>query len=127
MKRLVALVLIVSACGGGSAPVTGLAADGQALFDQRVLGENAGCVTCHSLRPDVVLVGPSLARIGVDAASREPGVPADDYIRRSITNPDGYVLSGFDAGRMPQDWAEQLTPTEIDAIVEFLLTLGVDR
>ena len=124
MKRFVVLVLVLVSCGGGSAPVTGVAADGQALFEQRVLGENAGCVTCHSLRPDVVLVGPSLARIGAEAATREPGVSAADYIRKSIVAPDAYVLDGFDAGRMPQDWADQLSESEIDALVAYMVTLG---
>lgn len=116
--------MLVAACGGGSAPVTGIAADGRELFEQRVLAENPGCVTCHSLQPDVVLVGPSLARIGADAATRQPGVSAADYVRESITQPDATVLDGFDAGRMPQDWADQLSDTEIDALVAYLLTLG---
>lgn len=125
MKRFLALAIVLAACGGGSTPVTGVAADGQALFDQRVLGENAGCVTCHSLKPDVVLVGPSLARIGADAANREPGVSGAAYLRKSISSPDAYVLEGFDPGRMPQDWVEQLSEAEIDALVAYLLTLGV--
>ena len=47
MKRFLVLALVLAACGSGSAPVTGIAADGQALFEQRVLADNAGCVTCH--------------------------------------------------------------------------------
>ncbi|NND03677.1 MAG: cytochrome c [Acidimicrobiia bacterium] len=126
MKRVVALVVVLAACGGGTTEVTGVAADGQELFDRRVLAENAGCVTCHSLKPDVVLVGPSLAVIGSDAANRVPGVTAEQYIRKSITSPDAYLLDGFDPGRMPQDWADQLTEAEIDALVQYLLTLGAD-
>lgn len=124
MKRLLAITLVLAACGGGSPALTGTAADGQALFEQKVLGDNAGCVTCHSLRPDVVLVGPSLARIGAEASERRPGVSARDYLRTSITAPDDFVLDGFDPGRMPQDWAEQLSEAEVDALVEYLLTLG---
>lgn len=127
MKRFLVLALMLAACGGGSAPVTGIAADGQALFEQRVLADNAGCVTCHSLKADVVLVGPSLARIGADAATRQPEVSAADYIRESITDPDSYVLDGFDPGRMPSDWSVQLNESEIAALVEYLITLGAEE
>lgn len=121
---VVVLAVALAACGDGGPPVTGAAADGEALFTRTVLGSNAGCVTCHSLKPDVVLVGPSLAMIGRDAAGRQPGVAAAEYLRTSITDPDAYVLEGFDAGRMPLDWEEQLSATEIDSLVEYLLTLG---
>lgn len=130
MRLLVGLLvtgIALGACGGGSAPVTGIAADGQELFARTVLGENAGCVTCHSLKPEVVLVGPSLAAIGSTAASRVADITAKDYLRKSIVDPDSYVLDGFDAGRMPQDWSDQLSESEIEALVEYLVTLGADE
>ena len=124
---VVALALVLTACGDSGPPVTGAAADGQDLFARTVLGSNAGCITCHSLKPDVVLVGPSLAAIGRDAPNRQSGVSAADYLRKSITAPDSFVLDGFDPGRMPQDWDEQLTAAEIDGLVEYLLTLGAEE
>lgn len=130
MRFLIAVVIgsfALSACGGGAAPVTGIAADGEDLFARTVLGENAGCVTCHSLKPDVVLVGPSLAAIGREAAGRVAGTTTADYLRQSIVDPDDYVLDGFDPGRMPQDWSEQLSEAEIRALVEYLATLGADE
>jgi len=126
MIAIAVIAVGVGACSGGAAPVTGIAGDGRALFERTVLGDNAGCVTCHSREPEVVLVGPSLGQVGADAATRVPGVDARTYLRRSIIEPDSYVVEGFDAGRMPQDWAEQLTDAEIDAIVAYLLTLGVE-
>lgn len=124
---VVAIALMLTACGDNGPPVTGAAADGKDLFARTVLGSNAGCITCHSLKADVVLVGPSLAVIGRDAPDRRPGVTAADYLRKSITAPDAYVLEGFDPGRMPQDWEEQLTAAEIEALVEYLLTLGAEQ
>ena len=124
---VVVCAVALAACGDGGPPVTGAAADGEALFTRTVLGSNAGCITCHSLKPEVVLVGPSLATIGRDAGSRRPGVAAADYLRSSITDPDAYVLEGFDAGRMPQDWEEQLSAAEIDGLVEYLLTRGAGQ
>lgn len=121
-----ALVLTLTACGGGSSPVTGIAASGEDLFKRTVLADNAGCVTCHSLKDGVVLVGPSLATIGVEAEGRQAGVAAADYLRTSIVAPDDFVLDGFDPGRMPPDWAEQLSESDIEALVEYLLTLGAE-
>lgn len=123
---ILTMVLAAAACGGGSAPVTGIAASGEDMFSRTVLGDNAGCVTCHSLKEGVVLVGPSLASIGADAAGRQVGVSAADYLRTSITDPDDFVLEGFDPGRMPPDWTDQLSQADIDALVEYLLTLGAE-
>ena len=114
----------VGACGGSSPAPTGPAADGADLFARTVLGDNAGCTTCHSLQPEVVLVGPSLSGIATTAARRVPGQAAPDYIRESIVNPDRHVVPGFDAGRMPGDWAGQLSASEIDNLVSYLMTLG---
>ena len=43
-----------------------------------------GCEVCHSLAPDRVLVGPSLAGVGSTAGGRVPGMGADEYLRQSI-------------------------------------------
>lgn len=118
---LMMLVLVVAGCGG-SATEDG-EFDGEELFGQSVLAGNAGCITCHSLEPDRVLVGPSMAGIASRAGSREPGVSADDYIRKSILNPAAYVVDGFAEGQMLDVWEESLSPAELDALVEYLLTL----
>ena len=77
-------------------------------------------MTCHSLEPDRVVVGPSLAGIGEQAATRVPGQSAREYLRTSIVMPDSYVVEGFDPGRMPSNWAAVLTEAEIDALVDYL-------
>jgi mono/diheme cytochrome c family protein len=128
-----ALALAVTACGGDSssedtAPDVGsditVVPDGEELFKRTVLANNGGCVACHSLTPDKVLVGPSLADIGVTAADRVAGTSASDYLLESITDPDAFVVEGFDAGRMPDDWTEGLSTGEIAALVDYMLTLG---
>lgn len=127
MKRLLLLVIlavVTTACGGddGSPTPTGVAALGEKIFQERVLGTNAGCITCHSLRPGVQLVGPSLSAIGLDAADRVSGQGARAYIETSIVDPEAFLVDGFDSGRMPADWADQLSSDEVDALVEYLLT-----
>jgi hypothetical protein len=93
------------------------------LFLSNGLGENLGCVVCHSLNPGEDLVGPSLAGIGTSAANRVSGLSAEEYIRQSIVEPDAYTVEGFPAGQMLQDYEERLTPEELDALVTYLLTL----
>lgn len=121
MKRtilLVALIAVASCGGDGEAGVAG-----EALFASAVLGGQAGCVTCHSLEPDRVVVGPSLAGVGERAGTRVPGQSAREYLRTSIVMPDSHVVEGFASGRMPSNWMDVLTEAEIDAVVDYLESL----
>jgi mono/diheme cytochrome c family protein len=120
---LLALVLVAAACGGGSSDAGGeVTPSGEDLFAERVIGTNPGCITCHSLEPGVVLLGPSLAAIGLEAADRVAGQDARTYLRNSIVDPDSFVVDGFDAGRMPDDWATRLSEAEVDALIDYLVT-----
>ncbi|MFN2105536.1 MAG: c-type cytochrome [Candidatus Promineifilaceae bacterium] len=131
---VLALVLLLAACGGadqaatggdsGSTPV-GDAAHGKELYEQTVIGSASapGCVTCHSLEPDTVLVGPSHAGVATRAASYQEGVSAEDYLRTSITNPDDHIVEGFTPGVMYQNYAEDLSARDINDLVAYLLTL----
>ena len=87
------------------------------------LGTNAGCRICHSLDPGLVLIGPSLDGIATRAATRVPGLSAEEYIRQSILDPNAYVVEGFPAGQMLQNFGELLSGEDIDNLVAFLLTL----
>ena len=121
IAALLLLALVVTACGGD--PAAEGEFDGEELFSASVLAGNAGCITCHSLQPDRVLVGPSMAGIATRAGDREPGVTAADYIRKSILSPAAYVVDGFAEGQMLDVWADSLSPAQVDALVDYLLTL----
>lgn len=125
---LAVVLLALSACGGSAtpAPAESGAADpvaGKAIFEQTIVGSNAGCVTCHSLEAGTVLVGPSLAGIATTAATRESGKTAEAYIRESILTPDAYVVEGFQAGLMLPGWDTALSEKELNNLVAYLLTL----
>lgn len=113
-------VLSLAACSSGSPPSDGGSSEGADLFSSAVLGGQSGCVTCHSLEPDLIVVGPSLSGVGERAETRVSAQSARACLRTSIVDPDAYVVDGFDGGRMPSNWAEVLTETEIDALVDFL-------
>ena len=118
-----AIVLSLAACGGGGDSDTAEAIDGEALFASTVLEGQAGCVTCHSLSPGQVIVGPSLANIGADAGTRVEGLTAEAYVEQSIVDPSAYVVDGFDDGQMPSVWGDVLSDAQIGALVNYLLTL----
>jgi sulfur-oxidizing protein SoxX len=116
--------LLLAACGGrAAAKAPGNAEAGQVLFNQTLIKDAPGCATCHSVEPDKILVGPSLAGVATRAASRVPGVTAPEYLRDSIANPDNYVVAGFQSGVMYQKWKQTLTSAELDDLVAYLLTL----
>ena len=125
MKRLTLIcLLILAGCGGDSgADKPSTVRPGRDIFEQRILGPNPGCITCHSFDPDTTLVGPSIAGVGTRAATRVSGQSARDYLRASIITPSAFVVEGFDDGKMPADWAEVLTEAEVEALVDYLLTL----
>jgi nitric oxide reductase subunit C len=104
---------------------------GEALFAR----SPPACFSCHSTRPDVQLVGPSLAGIGARAADvlKSPNYAGtartpEDYIRESILHPSAFVVPGptFSAGGqsiMPAVYDTVLKPADVDHLVAYLATL----
>ncbi len=82
----------------------------------------AVCSTCHSLEPDIVIVGPSLAGIANRAARRIEGLSAEEYIRQSIIDPGAYVVDGFE-NVMAQNLAQVLSSDDLNNLIAFLMTL----
>lgn len=105
------------------APVAAESDAGRSLYEEGTLGTNTGCRICHSLDAGVVLVGPSFDGIATGAATRIPGMSAEEYIRESILDPEAYVVDGFPSGQMLQNFGSLLTAEDIDNLVAFLLTL----
>lgn len=130
MRKVFLLLMMLSlistglaACGGESGSGGGSAQAGEKLFEQAAIGNQAGCSTCHSLEPDVILVGPSLAGVADRAGERVADLPAEDYLRQSIIDPDAYTVEGFSASVMPLVWSSVLEEEQINDLVAFLLTL----
>lgn len=83
---------------------------------------NSGCAGCHTIEGlSAGIVGSNLTQIGEVATTREEGYSAEDYIRESITNPNTYVVEGYQSGIMPQNYSQQLSQQELDDLVAFLL------
>ena len=111
-----------------SAPASGPAASGRQIFITGA-GEGAAtpCVTCHTVAgvPEAVgLLGPDLSSIGTDAANRQPGVSAEDYLKESITEPEVFIAEGVERntpGLMLAAITAGLTDADVEALVAFLL------
>jgi cytochrome c oxidase subunit II len=101
--------------GGGGGEQA--AADGKAIFTE------TGCNACHTLADAGATgnVGPALDELAASAPERKPGTAAEAYVEESITDPRAFVVEGFPGNVMPTDYAEQLSPEEIDALVQYLL------
>ncbi len=129
---VLALSLLLTACGGGDdtstasgGDVIGDAARGESLYKGITIGAASapGCISCHSLDPGVVLVGPSHDGMGTRAETAVAGKSAEEYLKESIIEPDAEITDGFTAGVMYQNYGTDLSDQEVADLVAFLMTL----
>jgi mono/diheme cytochrome c family protein len=104
-----------AAAGSGSAPAAG-ASHGIAggSTDPLTLFRGAGCVGCHKIGSEGGAIGPDLTHIGARQSAAQ--------IRESILHPDAKIAKGFEqfAGIMPKTFGDQLTASQLEALVQFL-------
>jgi len=82
-----------------------------------------GCTACHTIQgvPAAVgVVGPNLTNVASNAGGRT-GLAAKGYILQSILDPGAFIVDGF-APAMPAGLVTE--GAELDALVQYLLTLG---
>ena len=70
------------------------------------------CTACHRLMESESSVGPELNTVGSRLSA--------DEIRQSIIKPDEVIVEGYPPGIMPQDFAQKMTVSELEMIVQFL-------
>ena len=107
---------------GGAAPEEGESpiAAGREIFIA------AGCNACHTLADAdaTASVGPDLNELAAVAEDRDPKLSAEEYVEESIVDPPASVVKGYSGDTMPKNFADQLTPEEIDTLVKYLLGLS---
>ena len=107
----------------GAGDSTPISSGGQPVMQAEDLFQAKGCASCHNGPASISSgVGPNLANVAAVAASRQPGVSARDYVRRSITSPDSFVVAGFPGVGMGAMPTLAVSPAEVDALVEYLLS-----
>jgi mono/diheme cytochrome c family protein len=107
----VALAAVVLACE--EPPATEPVARGRQVY------RKLDCGRCHVIDGEGGRLGPELTRIGTVAGERAPGESAEDYIRASIVTPGAYVVPGWN-DVMPRGLARGLSPSDLDALVQYL-------
>jgi len=113
---LVFLLLIMGACSSSTKePADPLVAEGKRLFDKN-------CTSCHSIKPNLTITGPSLYGLASRAGERMAGLDAREYLYLSITAPGDFLVEGF-ANLMKADFAEKLSADEINSVIAYLMTL----
>jgi cytochrome c553 len=123
----VVAALVLTACGSSGGTSSGPNPErGKQLYNSKTLGSKSaeGCVTCHNYDETQGddSKAPFTKGTATRAASRVPGLSAEEYIRESIQTPDAYVVENYNAGDMYQEWAKDLSKQDFDDLVAYLLT-----
>jgi mono/diheme cytochrome c family protein len=116
MTRIVMQLIaasLMAACGSG-------AADGDVARGRQVFSEH--CVACHSLSPEVIIVGPSLAGVATRAAANSENLEPRELLRRAVLSPQAEIVEGF-ADLMPPDFERRLVEADLEALLSYLMTL----
>jgi len=99
---------------GETATETGAAAGGGNAAAGKSVFTSAGCSSCHTLEEAGATgnVGPNLDDVlqGKDAS----------FIEESIVDPNAEVTQGYQPNVMPQNFGDQLSPTQLADLVAFL-------
>ena len=73
-----------------------------------------GCGGCHTFA-----AANSHGPIGPDLGASLRKMPGS-YIKESIVAPDAAIAAGYAAGTMPEDYAERISPEDLDRLVAFI-------
>ncbi len=81
-----------------------------------------GCSGCHNLdNPDAVMTGPYLGNLNEVGGTLVPGQSAEEYVHNSIVAPNDYIVEGYMANIMPNNFADQMSEDEINGLVTWIL------
>ena len=129
---LLAVLLVVAACGDGQADTTAQTAAvgdperGRQIWDDGGGVLSAACSNCHSLDGSEKVASfqaPTFQGISGRAGDQVPGLSAAEYLRESILDPAAHIVEGYLDNFMPKGYKILLSVEDIDSLVAFLLTL----
>ena len=109
-----------TSAGAAPAPPAGGGGGGNAAAE--ALFKTTGtCGACHTFTPAGTAgkVGPNLDHLKEAAATA--GMPLEAYVRQSIEDPDAYITPGFAKGVMSGSCCKQLSSSQVDQLVHYLV------
>jgi cytochrome c2 len=80
------------------------------------------CIACHTVDPNVTMVGPTWHNIATTAESRVPDMSSGLYLYNSIIHPNDHVVENYPPGVMLQIYGN-LPAQDLADLVSYLLTL----
>lgn len=83
------------------------------------------CIGCHALEEGGSITGPTWIGLGDRSVARamQTGSPGPaEYIHSSIVNPNAYIVDGFTAGVMPQNYGETLSQDDMATLIAYILS-----
>lgn len=98
-------------------------AHGEELFNNPIEGAALACVNCHLINSEEMLVGPGQLNLLYRAADRVEGEGPYTYMYNSIVNPNDYIVEGYPAMVMPQNYGELLSEQDLYDIVAYMASL----
>ncbi len=109
--------------GGTTTGTTNSAATSPAA-GKAVFTGSAGCSGCHTLAAAGATgtTGPNLGT-KVVPDSKKAGMGLKQFIFESITKPNAFISSGYQPNIMPQTFAQTLSSTQIQALVNFIASV----
>jgi cytochrome c oxidase subunit 2 len=122
--------LLLAACGTDSSDPTstteGATATTVELPGREVYLRNNYCVGCHTILGGAA-TGPTFLGLAGSEVTLESGeivTADDDYLRRSIIDPNAQIVDGFKPDVMPDFFGERLTEEDITNVIEYIKSLG---
>lgn len=114
-----------SLAGPGTGDTLPVEADPEAATRGATLAEGIGCLQCHSVdgTPGSGPTWKGIAGSSRPLVSGETVIADDAYLHSSIVDPSAQLLAGYD-DVMPDNYESQLTPEEIDDLVEYIKSLA---
>ncbi|MFL5614086.1 MAG: cytochrome c [Gemmatimonadaceae bacterium] len=104
---------------------TGVTPEALVAAGEKIYNGAGGCTACHGLgtrAPNLITDYKGQGAIGARCGTRKPGMACKAYLYESLTQPQAYIVAGFDP-IMP-DMRKQLSDDQIWAAVAFLESQG---
>lgn len=113
---LLCAVIALSLVACQEPPATEPVARGKQVYRQQ------GCAQCHQIDGSGGRLGPDLSHIATVAATRRPGMAAEEYLEESIAQPGAYIVPGFN-DIMPRALDQGLSEFDRQSLIRYLMTL----